>query len=115
MTKKLKTRVAGWEEPCHPGSGSVAHSIPLSPTMQLKTHPLPHFPAHRWHEAAKTATTTGDQGWEAHAEKVPRACTNACIRAFCRLGLQSASGSVRGLWFTVQEPRARRSGQRSGR
>jgi hypothetical protein len=35
---KLKTRVAGWEEPCHPGSGSGAHSIPLSPTMQPNSH-----------------------------------------------------------------------------
>ncbi len=40
--KKLKTRVAGWEEPCHPGSGSSAHSNPLSPTMQPNSHRLPH-------------------------------------------------------------------------
>ena len=39
---EFKTRVAGWEEPCHPGSACVAHSIPPPPTMQPNSHSLSH-------------------------------------------------------------------------
>jgi hypothetical protein len=39
---ELRTRVAGWEEPCHPGSACIAHNNPLSPTMQPKSHRASH-------------------------------------------------------------------------
>jgi len=87
--------VAGWEEPCHPGSGSGAHSIPLSPTMQPKYHLLPHNPAHHPCGRLKSLTITGDSGWDAVERKAPTTCMNPCSPPFCRPGLHFGRGSVR--------------------
>ena len=94
-TEKSKTRVAGWEEPCHPGSACGAHSNPLPPTMQPDSHPLSHHGLPRASRRAKTPVNTGLKavggGGPVHSSRVHTRVHFAGLKA----RLQSAPSSVR--------------------
>ena len=77
---EVRTRVAGWEEPCHPGSCMRRHCNPLSPTMQ----PISHLSSHidrrtspRWPE---NPVATGRFGRLRALARAGRACKRRCSR-----------------------------------
>jgi hypothetical protein len=44
-----RTRVAGWEEPRHPGSACIAHNNPQPPTLQPISRPASHTARATYH------------------------------------------------------------------
>jgi hypothetical protein len=99
---EFRTRVAGWEEPCHPGSKAhdhasptLPHSLPLcNPTVISRPTRVPFWPR-GWEDsdAAWGSGVSGDAGWRAGR------CTDSCsalnwARA-CKNGAFPSEGCAR--------------------
>ena len=104
---EFRTRVAGWEEPCHPGSACVPHNNPLSPTMQPNSASfVPHRSPTRARDA-KTPVTLGIRvGDGPHRRRYIRARSRASRGLGERLAAENAFASApRAYLWRRRDPR----------